>query len=245
MKHKLLHLQSLVAVALCVIMAMAFTSCSDDDDEPDKPKIEKRMTSLDETTFVYNDGKIAQTLWNGDVDDEIVYTSSSIKIGNKTFYLKDGLVNKYVESDGWYQEFTYEGGRIKTWQKFYANGTLDEDISFEWKDGVIVRQTDFERNSNGEMELFCDYQYSYSTNPDYGGAVAVFQSNSMFYDDLPEALIIQGYFGKWPKYLVSGAIDVSGYFDRSNSYTYILDNDGYPLAMSGTDNAKFTWENLK
>lgn len=34
MKHKLLHLQSLVAVALCVIMATAFTSCSDDDDEP-------------------------------------------------------------------------------------------------------------------------------------------------------------------------------------------------------------------
>ena len=34
MKHKLKHLQSLVAVALCVIMAMAFTSCSDDDDEP-------------------------------------------------------------------------------------------------------------------------------------------------------------------------------------------------------------------
>ncbi|MBD5242314.1 MAG: hypothetical protein HDS59_09600 [Barnesiella sp.] len=36
MKHKLLHLQSLVTVALCVIMAMAFTSCSDDDDEPEK-----------------------------------------------------------------------------------------------------------------------------------------------------------------------------------------------------------------
>ena len=34
MKHNLKHLQSLVAVALCVIMAMAFTSCSDDDDEP-------------------------------------------------------------------------------------------------------------------------------------------------------------------------------------------------------------------
>lgn len=34
MKHKLLHLQSLVAVAVCVIMAMALNSCSDDDDEP-------------------------------------------------------------------------------------------------------------------------------------------------------------------------------------------------------------------
>lgn len=245
MKHKLLHLQSLVAVALCVIMAMAFTSCSDDDDEPEKPKVEKRMKSLGETSFVYNDGKITQTLWDGSVDDKIVYTESTIKIGKETFYLKDGLVTKYIESDGCYQEFTYESGRIKTWKIFDDDDTLDEDISFEWKDGVIVRQTDIESNGNGDMELFCDYQYSYTTNPDYGGAVAVFQSNSMFYDNLPEALIIQGYFGKWPKYLVSGAIDVSGNFDKTESYTYILDSDGYPLSMSGTDSAKFTWENLK
>lgn len=34
MKHKLFHLRSLVAVALCVIVAMAFNSCSNDDDEP-------------------------------------------------------------------------------------------------------------------------------------------------------------------------------------------------------------------
>ena len=134
---------------------------------------------------------------------------------------------------------------IKTWRKFYANGTLDEDISFEWKDGVIVRQIDIELNHNGNMELFCDYQYSYTAIPDYGGAVAVFQSNSMFYDDLPEALIIQGYFGKWPKYLVSGAVDISGYFSEAQSFTYILDSEGYPLSMSGTDSAKFSWENLK
>ncbi len=34
MKHKILHLQVLVAVALCVIMSMALISCSNDDDEP-------------------------------------------------------------------------------------------------------------------------------------------------------------------------------------------------------------------
>ena len=34
MKHKLLHLQSLATVALCVIMATAFISCSGDDEEP-------------------------------------------------------------------------------------------------------------------------------------------------------------------------------------------------------------------
>lgn len=34
MKHKIKHLQSLVAVTLCVIMGLAATSCSDDDDAP-------------------------------------------------------------------------------------------------------------------------------------------------------------------------------------------------------------------
>lgn len=36
MKHKLLHLQSLLAVALCVIMSVTFSGCGDDDDEPEK-----------------------------------------------------------------------------------------------------------------------------------------------------------------------------------------------------------------
>lgn len=39
MKHKVLHLQSLVAVALCVIMAIAFVGCSNDDDEPENNPI--------------------------------------------------------------------------------------------------------------------------------------------------------------------------------------------------------------
>ncbi len=104
------------------------------------------MKSVDKESFVYNDGKITQTLRDGSVKNKIIYNESNIKIGNETFYLKDGLVSKYVESDGWYQEFTYQDGRIKTWKKYYDNGTLDEDISFEWKDGVIVRQTDIELN---------------------------------------------------------------------------------------------------
>lgn len=245
MKQKMKLLQSLVAVALCVIFAMSFANCSKDDDEPEKPKVEKRMMSIDKISFVYTDGKITQTLWNGSIDDNLIYTESSIKIDEETYYLKDGLVTKYVESDGWYQEFTYEDGCLKNWKKYYEDGTLDEDITFEWKDGVITRQTDIELMDNGNMELFCQYEYSYTTDPDYGGAVAIFQSNSMFYDNLPEALIVQGYFGKWPKYLVSGAIDVSGYFNRENSYTYTLDSDGYPLKISGSENAKFTWENVK
>lgn len=33
MKQKIKYLQSLIAVALCVILSLAFTSCSDDDDD--------------------------------------------------------------------------------------------------------------------------------------------------------------------------------------------------------------------
>ena len=250
MKQKMKHLQTLVAVAMCVIFAMSFTSCSKDDDEPEKPKVEKRMMSIDDDSFVYSNGKITQVLWRGDVDANITYSESSITIKGGVnysgiYHLSNGLVTKYVESDGWYQEFTYEDGRLKNWKKYYNDGTLDEDITFEWKDGVITRQTDIELMDNGNMELYCQYEYSYTTDPDYGGAIAIFQSDSMFYDDLPEALIVQGYFGKWPKYLVSGAIDVSGYFSRKNSYTYALDSDGYPLKISGSESAKFTWGNVK
>lgn len=242
MKYILKNLQSLISVALCVFFATCFTYCSKDDDEPEKAKVEKRMKSIDKTSFVYFDGKITTTLWDGSVEDKIEYTASSIRIDNDTYYLTDGLVTKYVEYDGWYQEFTYENGHIKTWKKYYPDGTLDEDISFEWKDGVIVRQTVIWKGDE-HMELI-DYNYNYTTYPDYGGAIAALQFDFLFYDDLPEALIIQGYFGKWPKYLVSGAVDVSGYFDNAKSFTYILDNEGYPILMSGTEKAMFTWENL-
>ncbi len=234
-----------LALSVSFIFSVSVASCSHDTEEAVAPKVVKRMKSVDKTSFVYNnEGKITQILWNGSLDDNIIYTESTIKIDDDIYYLKDGLVTKYVESDGWYQEFTYEGDHIKTWKKYYDDGTLDEDISFEWKNDVIVRQTDIELNFSGNMELHCDYQYSYTDYPDYGGAIAVFQSNSMFYDDLPEALIIQGYFGKWPRFLVSGAVDVSGYFSNPESYTYILDSDGYPLSMKGTDSATFSWENV-
>ncbi|MDE6341957.1 MAG: hypothetical protein K2K93_06535 [Muribaculaceae bacterium] len=223
-------------------MAITFTNCSKDDSEPDAPKVAKRMKSIDDLKFTYSDGKIVQVK-DGSYTDKVTYTESTIKIDDQVYYLNnEGLVSKFTESDGSYQEFTYKDGRINTWKKYYRSGGIDEDISFEWKDGVIVRQTQYDgKNRN----LFCDYQYTYTKDLDYGGAVACFQSNSMFYDDLPECLIVQGYFGKWPKYLVSGAVDMAEYFDDAESYTYILDSDGYPVRMSGTDKATFSWEEVK
>lgn len=216
-------------------------------DDLDQPNIKKRMKSMGNISFVYTDGKISQTL-EYSIKHYITYTDSVIirsctDCSPDTFYLDNGLITKYIKSSNYYHEFTYDNGRIRNWRK-YCNGTVDEDISFEWKDGVITRQTEF-HPGNSEMELFCDYRYSYTNDPDYGGAVAAFQDDSLFYDNLPVALIIQGYFGKWPKYLVADAIDASGYFTLDRSTTYALDSDGYPIAMRGAHFVCLTWENVE
>lgn len=62
MFFKIKHLQLLVAVALCVISAFAFASCSNDDDEPDS-------NSLAGTSWtILSDVDDA----DGDADEEMV-----------------------------------------------------------------------------------------------------------------------------------------------------------------------------
>ena len=90
MKHNLKHLQSLVAVALCVIMAMAFTSCSDDDDEP----------ASDELT------SIIVGAWAQDGDNDIfVVNANGTGVGyeNLTDYQNnlEGYKFNWSYKDGW------------------------------------------------------------------------------------------------------------------------------------------------
>ena len=251
MKSNFFNLHYLIAVAMSAVITLALPGCGNDDndDAPEVPKIVKRMKSIDENDFVYTNGKITHILEEGDNIADIDYATSIIRIDGHvnyagTYYVEDGLVYKYVDDDNsGYQEFVYEDGHIVSWKKYYDSG--EEYISFEWKDGVIVRQTEYDNDYYYDVvELHCDYQFDYTNEPDYGGAIACFQSDSMFYDDLPAALIVQGFFGVWPKYLVSGAKDLSGNFSGQHSFSYVLDKDGYPLNMNGYESAKFTWETL-
>ncbi len=73
MKHKLFHLQSLVTVALFAIIAIAFTSCSDDDDEP----------AIDELT------SIMVGAWAQDGDNDIfVVKANGTGVGYENRFLK-------------------------------------------------------------------------------------------------------------------------------------------------------------
>ena len=93
MKHNLKHLQSLVAVALCVIMAMAFTSCSDDDDEP----------ASDELT------SIIVGVWAQDGDNDIFVVKA-----NGTGVVYDSPEMYEQKKDGASFTWTYKNGWVKT-----------------------------------------------------------------------------------------------------------------------------------
>ena len=90
MKHKFLHLQSLVSVALCIIMAMTFTGCSDNDEEP----------TGDELTSIIV-GVWAQ---DGDNDIFVVNANGTGEVyGSPELYeqKKDGASFVWTYKDGW------------------------------------------------------------------------------------------------------------------------------------------------
>lgn len=90
MNIDLKHIQSLVTVALCVIMAIAFTSCSDDDDEP----------ASDELT------SIIVGVWAQDGDDDIFVVNSNgtgVVYGSPELYelKEEGTSFTWAYKDGW------------------------------------------------------------------------------------------------------------------------------------------------
>ncbi|MBD5229461.1 MAG: hypothetical protein HDS69_05425 [Bacteroidales bacterium] len=120
MKHKLLHLQSLVAVALCVIMAMAFTSCSDDDDEPVGNNIVgtwRLSLKEDDGGFWYcqynfkSNGTLEVKDWSSEQKEPSSYEAKG------TYTVSDSFITLKIddEEEGTYEEtyrFSIEGNKL-------------------------------------------------------------------------------------------------------------------------------------
>lgn len=103
MKHNLKHLQTLVAVALCVIMAMAFTSCGDDDDEPEGDELTSTMVGV----------------WAQDGDNDIFVVNSN---GTGIVYTSP---EHYEQKDGGKSlTWTYKNG----WVKAIIDGVQEEEF---------------------------------------------------------------------------------------------------------------------
>ena len=247
--------------SILMSMSLIFVSCSKDDDKDSNETsagAQKKLKSIDYNhpgyilSFIYTNGKISRDVasyydsFYGETryyNKNITYLDSKIETQSDgetiTYNLTNGLVTRIIDGED-YEDITYENGRIKTRKKYY-NGELGEDILFEWKDDVIVH----EKITYGEGG---DYYYTYTDYIDYGGIVASFQDDSFLYDDLPESLILQGYFGKLPKYLVSEINDVEPDGIGKTNFSYVMDEDRYPTTMTCILNdgrsfyTYYTWE---
>lgn len=116
MKHKLLHLQSLVAVALCFIMSMAFISCSDDEDEPEKDSIVGTwLLSQPESDGEYwycqynfkSDGTFEVKDWSTPSEEPSSYEASGAwSVSN------DYLTLKFIDEDPETYRFSLDGNKL-------------------------------------------------------------------------------------------------------------------------------------
>ncbi len=107
MKHKKLHLQSLVAVALCLIFSLAFVGCGDDNDEPE-------------------DGKLIVGTWVGTIDD--VIDDVEVNLSFQYEFKSDGsfLVKQWLT--GTAEPSAYQGiGRWSVSNDRLTLGLLDEE----------------------------------------------------------------------------------------------------------------------
>lgn len=99
MKHKLLHLQSLLAVALCVIMSVTFSGCGDDDDEPEKDS-KNLETILVGTWTAEGEYIVLNSYGSGQyyVDYESYVNKGKCDIVT-SWFCKDNVLNMVIDSE--------------------------------------------------------------------------------------------------------------------------------------------------
>ncbi len=229
--------KTLIGLALAFIL-VGISSCNNDD-EPDKPKVEKQLVKITGELSL-NRGESTGIVWGSDGkiqaagDDTYTYTENQIvvtdKYGDRIYKLKNGLILE--DDEGW--KFEYADNRLVKWE--YSS----EVVTFTWENGDIT-----EMESDHEIKLV----YSYASSNDFGGVNAFHQSDSFLYDDLDPILVMQGFFGTMPIHLVQRCIRTSrGYHGSLEAdeyqWEYELDSDGYVNTMIETfsDGRKFDTE---
>lgn len=148
MKHKLLHLQSLVAVALCVIMAMAFTSCSDDDDEP----------AADELT------SIIVGVWAQDGDNDIFVVNANgtgVVYDSPALYeqKKDGTNFTWSYKDGWVRASTIHSDEVQV-EEMRAKTVSKNKIVWQRYDNEASDGDGYDKDAFGYYDLWTWERYT-------------------------------------------------------------------------------------
>lgn len=211
------------------------------------------------TGFTDNDGIIIELEERGfkrtkrDIIEKITYDyfPNFIKFNNVTYTLiknsssdrtdgKEIIKAVYSNENGSPEsicDFLYEGNRISQIVKQYATGEKDI-VNIKWSnDNTIIK---VESNIHGAKKI-CTYTYTdYPT-----GKFIAFEGTNLKYCipsllGVDPYLFMQGYYGKYPCYLVKTAM-VNG---ESVTNTYERDENGNVLKVTNTKGytATFTWK---
>lgn len=248
-------MKCLKSFLLIFLLPLLFINCNnndkdlydEDNDFKPTPSVKKRLKSVEgfykrEFKYSNSDGKIncEDYLPFNDYDNDKVYNlytynDSFIEetyYGGKyqadgpwkrKFILKDGLItefNSYSDNEKQKHTFEYEDGKLI---KHTGPGAT---FYYTWEDDVIVKLRVVDSG-----RTFRNYGFSYSDKLDYGGINAFLREHYTIFYDLPLPLVMQGYFGKIPKYLVS---KYECYNDDyyTHDIEYEFDKDGYPVYMN-------------
>lgn len=135
MKHKFFHLQSLVTVALCVIMAMALTSCGDDDDEPAANELTSIIVGAwgqdgDNDIFVINKGGSGACYESPtDYSNKDSYGSITWEYKNDYVYLNLGISGSIQKEK--LKAISVSKNEIKWYRYETRNGNFTDEYE-EW-----------------------------------------------------------------------------------------------------------------
>lgn len=145
MKHIESYMKSLVSVALCFIMAMAFASCSKDDDEPDSNDL----------------GKIIVGTWAQDGDNDILTINANgtgVGYDNPTAYQNNqvGYSFNWSYKDGWVT-VTSQGEEVESMR---AKSVSQNKIVWQRYDKEATSGEGYEKDAFGYYELWTWERYT-------------------------------------------------------------------------------------
>ncbi|WP_455674531.1 hypothetical protein [Phocaeicola sp.] len=229
---------------IAVIVSVNFAACSSDDDEEDNGggtvvsgKLLKSITKKTEhstytSTFTYNDKKQLISASNGYGESiNITWSESSITVETvadwkeepATFLLKNGIITSVIGNYSY--TLTYNNKQLTK-----AYGGPEDDFAWEWANGNIKKF--ISKDGSDEETLTCTY-YTDKENKH-----SIIDINALDLDDiagieLGDLLLIAhpNLLGTTNKNLLKGTEHNDG--DKT-SYTYELDNEGYPVRIVET-----------
>jgi hypothetical protein len=146
------------------LLAITFTSCSDDDDNREMATKLLKKIDYGADGFEYfeydSSGRVNKhTYTNGSHTDvtNITYANNTITCtddsGNKDIYTLDdsGYVIKREDSDGYSTTFSYADGYLGKTEEYSSDGSLSFSFTYTWSAGNLVQAS---YNNGSSIEIY-------------------------------------------------------------------------------------------